>query len=62
MNGTWNLFMRFNTTTTTKPLIPNEVQHSRKKKYQIKSTESPATSLFALTNTLQPVVSRCLFG
>jgi hypothetical protein len=26
------------------------------------STESPATSLLALTNTLQPVVSRCLLG
>lgn len=30
--------------------------------YQIKITESPATSLFALTNTLHPVVRRCLFG
>lgn len=30
--------------------------------HQIKSTESPATSLFALTNTLHPVVRRCLFG
>lgn len=30
--------------------------------YQIKSTESPATSLLALTNTLQPVVRRCLLG
>lgn len=25
-------------------------------------TASPATSLFALTNTLHPVVNRCLFG
>lgn len=30
--------------------------------YQIKMTASPATSLFALTNTLHPVVNRCLFG
>lgn len=30
--------------------------------YQIKSTESPATSLLALTNTLHPVVRRCLLG
>lgn len=30
--------------------------------HQIKITESPATSRFALTNTLQPVVRRCLFG
>ena len=30
--------------------------------YQINSTESPATSLLALTNTLHPVVSRCLLG
>lgn len=30
--------------------------------YQIKITASPATSLFALTNTLHPVVNRCLFG
>jgi hypothetical protein len=28
----------------------------------INRTESPACSLFALTNTLQPVVSRCLRG
>lgn len=28
----------------------------------MKRTESPAKSLFVLTNTLQPVVSRCLFG
>jgi hypothetical protein len=32
------------------------------KKYQIKRTESPATSLLALTNTLQPVVRRCRLG
>lgn len=25
-------------------------------------TESPVTSLLALTNTLHPVVSKCLFG
>ena len=31
-------------------------------KYQIKSTESPATSLLALTNTLHPVVRRCRLG
>jgi hypothetical protein len=30
--------------------------------YQINRTESPATSLFALTKMLQPVVRRCLFG
>ena len=30
--------------------------------YHIKSTESPATNLLALTNTLQPVVRRCRFG
>lgn len=30
--------------------------------YLIKRTESPAKSLFVLTKTLQPVVSRCLFG
>ena len=30
--------------------------------YQMKSTESPATSLLALTNTLHPVVRRCLLG
>jgi hypothetical protein len=28
----------------------------------MKRTESPATSLFALTNTLHPVVRRCLLG
>jgi len=28
----------------------------------MKMTESPATSLLALTNTLQPVVRRCLLG
>jgi hypothetical protein len=28
----------------------------------MKSTESPATSLLALTNILQPVVRRCRFG
>lgn len=30
--------------------------------YHIKRTESPVTSLLALTNTLHPVVSKCLFG
>lgn len=30
--------------------------------YRIKRTESPANSLLVLTNTLQPVVSKCLFG
>lgn len=30
--------------------------------YLIKRTESPANSLLVLTKTLQPVVSRCLFG
>jgi len=30
--------------------------------FHMNSTESPATSLLALTNTLQPVVSRCLLG
>jgi len=30
--------------------------------YLIKRTESPAISLFELTNTLHPVVSKCLFG
>uniref|UniRef100_A0A2P2M9T7 Auxin response factor n=1 Tax=Rhizophora mucronata TaxID=61149 RepID=A0A2P2M9T7_RHIMU len=28
----------------------------------INKTESPAKSLLVLTKTLQPVVSRCLFG
>lgn len=28
----------------------------------MKRTESPAKSLFVLTKTLQPVVSKCLFG
>lgn len=32
------------------------------KQYQMKRTESPATSLLALTNTLQPVVRRCRLG
>jgi hypothetical protein len=32
------------------------------KENHMKRTESPATSLLALTNTLQPVVRRCLFG
>lgn len=30
--------------------------------YLINKTESPANSRFVLTKTLQPVVSRCLFG
>jgi hypothetical protein len=30
--------------------------------FHMKSTESPATSLLALTKTLQPVVSRCRLG
>jgi len=30
--------------------------------HHMKSTESPATSLLALTNMLQPVVRRCRFG
>lgn len=30
--------------------------------FHMKSTESPATSLLALTNTLQPVVSKCRLG
>lgn len=30
--------------------------------YLINKTESPAKSLFPLTNKLQPVVSKCLFG
>jgi hypothetical protein len=35
--------------------------HNRKT-YHINSTESPATSLLALTKTLHPVVSKCLLG
>lgn len=38
------------------------VSTAEAKQYQMKRTESPATSLLALTNTLQPVVRRCRLG
>jgi len=46
----------------TNEIIINHIRKIGKAIYQIKRTESPATSLFALTKTLHPVVRRCLFG
>lgn len=43
-----------------KPIVHMLV--SRECMYRMKRTESPAMSRLVLTNTLQPVVNRCLLG
>jgi hypothetical protein len=53
MNSKSYLLLIVQITTSTR--INSETHH-------MKSTESPATSLLALTNTLHPVVNRCLLG
>ena len=69
LSGIWQLLAGYFSsqsqskgTSITNEVIINYIWKTGKSIYQIKRTESPATSLFALTKTLHPVVRRCLFG